>query len=617
MRNDMDDDWKESYVEDFQAMLFDASNHIRRREPDAKGFVEYFTQLAVDGFFQFFDHLHIEDDDDLRCTARLLAIQIWNATPLPSNQFRPLPVPVPGRNDPCLCGSGKKFKQCCARMGPDGMIDIPPEVMTALILETVKQSDLKQAWQYLSHPLLAHVAVSWLREDEDWAGRALMLLDPIFKQGDKYLDHRDEMALDAMFEICDLLDKPRKKTALLQRFMAHPDKILQVTALQRQCTVLGDKGLDDAAWACFQKAQRLDPDNPSLSHLELLLLMQQGKTEQMQQRGNYWLKRLEKMNLDGELDALIELIGQMISDTPAALAPLLDQLHPGAGRLIDWLQRAMKAPPGPFEKIEYDDDLGLIKPGNKAKATLLKQWNHLMSDENMWKHPDKWLVLLEKHPELAGSIVVIDDLIQSVYQLEIPNPLMLFEPLIKLAMLQVKFLLPKEPKLPFEWVVMENRPALRVLGFLAETMDELDDPQTALEIRQWLLRLNPGDNQGMRSDVVNDYLRAGRNREAAELCSHYPEDFDVSVNFGYALALFRLGEREAADKRLIRAMNKSPRIADAVLRKRMKKPDDMFHGYFRMGGEYEAWLYHEDARDLWQDTPDALRWLKQTAKTLK
>jgi hypothetical protein len=22
-------------------------------------------------------------------------------------------MPLPGRNDPCLCGSGKKFKRCC------------------------------------------------------------------------------------------------------------------------------------------------------------------------------------------------------------------------------------------------------------------------------------------------------------------------------------------------------------------------------------------------------------------------------------------------------------------------------------------------------------------------
>ncbi|WP_262495735.1 SEC-C metal-binding domain-containing protein [Paenibacillus sp. B2(2019)] len=28
-------------------------------------------------------------------------------------EFRKSAKPLPGRNDPCLCGSGKKFKSCC------------------------------------------------------------------------------------------------------------------------------------------------------------------------------------------------------------------------------------------------------------------------------------------------------------------------------------------------------------------------------------------------------------------------------------------------------------------------------------------------------------------------
>jgi uncharacterized protein YecA (UPF0149 family) len=41
---------------------------------------------------------------------------------LPTEDEKPLPPPVdpivneksePGRNDPCPCGSGKKYKQCC------------------------------------------------------------------------------------------------------------------------------------------------------------------------------------------------------------------------------------------------------------------------------------------------------------------------------------------------------------------------------------------------------------------------------------------------------------------------------------------------------------------------
>lgn len=42
---------------------------------------------------------------------------------LPGEDEDPLPPPVapieskaaPGRNDPCPCGSGKKYKQCCGK----------------------------------------------------------------------------------------------------------------------------------------------------------------------------------------------------------------------------------------------------------------------------------------------------------------------------------------------------------------------------------------------------------------------------------------------------------------------------------------------------------------------
>jgi uncharacterized protein YecA (UPF0149 family) len=42
---------------------------------------------------------------------------------LPGDDEEPLPPPVepiqsaetPGRNEPCPCGSGKKYKQCCAK----------------------------------------------------------------------------------------------------------------------------------------------------------------------------------------------------------------------------------------------------------------------------------------------------------------------------------------------------------------------------------------------------------------------------------------------------------------------------------------------------------------------
>jgi len=615
MMDDMDNELSEAFIDDFQDMLREAANHIRNSDPDAQRFIELFTFLAADGFFPFFDHLNADDHDALRCLARLFAIQIWNVTPLPSNHFRPLPLPEPKRNDPCLCGSGRKFKQCCARLDREGMPDIPHELMVAMMLEVVTQTELKQAWQHLSHQALGIIASSWMREDEAMANRALMMLDPVFNQEDKHLDHRDEMVLDAMFELCDLLDKPRKKSALIKRFMAHPNKTLQATALHRQCTILGDQGKDDEAWACFQKAQRLDPNNPSLSHLEILLLMQQGKIEQMQQRGRYWIKRLGSMNRNGELDALIEVISAMISDAPAAMGELIERDTPGAARLIAWLQRAIQTPPPLINKVSVYDDASVIEPKNKQAATLEHDWLELMMCcDDPWERPKVWLSMLEAHPELGGSTMVIDDLIQVTSELDTPNPLLTFEPLLKLAMLQIKSLLPQKPNAALQWGFMQNRPALRVIGFLVDCMNQLGDHKTALEMMEWLLKLNPNDNQGYRSEVVNAYLRRNRNCDAISLCEHYPEDCDVSICFGHALALFRQDERIQADKRLSGAIKQSPKVAKALLQKTMQEPKGLNPGLVSYGGDDEAWYYRGDARDLWVSTPGAMVWLKQCLK---
>lgn len=53
------------------------------------------------------------DPQDFSRMVTGLGRAIWNAIPLPGNNFRPSPLPEPGRNHPCPCGSGRKYKLCC------------------------------------------------------------------------------------------------------------------------------------------------------------------------------------------------------------------------------------------------------------------------------------------------------------------------------------------------------------------------------------------------------------------------------------------------------------------------------------------------------------------------
>lgn len=45
-----------------------------------------------------------------------IAQKIWISVPLSSKHFKPGAWPLPKRNEPCMCGSGRKYKQCCAHV---------------------------------------------------------------------------------------------------------------------------------------------------------------------------------------------------------------------------------------------------------------------------------------------------------------------------------------------------------------------------------------------------------------------------------------------------------------------------------------------------------------------
>ena len=58
------------------------------------------------------------DEEMQRAFAASLGRPLWNAMPLPRRGFRTESIPEPGRNEPCPCGSGRKFKHCHGALQP-------------------------------------------------------------------------------------------------------------------------------------------------------------------------------------------------------------------------------------------------------------------------------------------------------------------------------------------------------------------------------------------------------------------------------------------------------------------------------------------------------------------
>jgi tetratricopeptide (TPR) repeat protein len=158
------------------------------------------------------------------------------------------------------------------------------------------------------------------------------------------------------------------------------------------------------------------------------------------------------------------------------------------------------------------------------------------------------------------------------------------------------------------WGLLETRPYMRAREGLAESLVERGRPAEAAEHFQELLRLNPGDNQGVRYTLVNLLISLSRDAEALELIDRYREG-SALMEFPRALLCFRReGDSLEARRALKRALKANRFVPGMLLRDRGLPFSD---GTYSFGSEEEADLYFDLARETWAGTPGALDWLRK------
>jgi tetratricopeptide (TPR) repeat protein len=172
----------------------------------------------------------------------------------------------------------------------------------------------------------------------------------------------------------------------------------------------------------------------------------------------------------------------------------------------------------------------------------------------------------------------------------------------------------ENPQLHWGWT--ENRPALRSLVRLVYVELDKGNDDAAAAMAQTVLSLNPYDNHGLRTLVINEFLRDGDNERALELARQYPGDLHPELAYGEALALFRLERYGEAQEALDRALDSLPKVPRFLTAERVRKPKFDPIGV-RIGGDDQAWLYREEMRDVWDATSDALEWLRKASKRRK
>jgi tetratricopeptide (TPR) repeat protein len=634
----------------------------------------------------------VMDPEMLRALGVTLASMIWNSTPLPSNHFKPRPLPRPGRNDPCPCGSGRKYKQCCA--GMPAMPTLSVDDIWAILFEKLDKETAARAIRENQVPVyaLGMIALDYLEASQP--KKAVTLLAPLFDGNIRKTGDDAEYALTLLCNALDDLGHRKKKIALLQKIIdTVPRSPLRSGAWQRLATIRIDNGDVDGAWEAFQHGQRDDPDSTGLGLLEVQILNAQGHNEKAGQRADFWVRQMRRAGMTDDDPPLAFMI-EVARDPMGAFTDFGLESVENAGLLLkQWLESVQGRPvpeytigeemlsagPGGDDGMsalrkqlssygmdeeqirqalddlqnELDDtggdEEGDLEEGDFLSAPAMKslqpppgldklelEWHGIFplekpfsvhetptGDDDPWGilEEEAWAGWLQDHPAAFDSLDILDDLTTAL----------MLHPQFGAAWLNETLLLPLlhrseaitekalaaagSPQL--HWVMPDNRPALRSLARLVNVSFFMeDDQEEGLRRARRLISLNPNDNHGFRTMVMNRLITMGMDEEALQLAGNYPGDMNPEVTFGKILALYRLGRKKEALEELGHALESLGKIPRYLTAKRVRKPKlhpDAIH----LGGDDQAWLYREAMRDVWLQTHGALEWLKTAVKALQ
>jgi len=161
------------------------------------------------------------------------------------------------------------------------------------------------------------------------------------------------------------------------------------------------------------------------------------------------------------------------------------------------------------------------------------------------------------------------------------------------------------------WSILETRPYMRARLGLAQCLWSLRRRDEAVDHCREMLRLNPGDNQGVRY-VLSCYLCAlHRDEDWQQLVSQYPEDATAEWHFGRALLGYRRdGDTDQSRSLLQAAHAANPYVADYLVGNAALP--DASPRYVELGTASEAHSYVGAFLPGWRNSPGAVAWVRKT-----
>jgi tetratricopeptide (TPR) repeat protein len=187
----------------------------------------------------------------------------------------------------------------------------------------------------------------------------------------------------------------------------------------------------------------------------------------------------------------------------------------------------------------------------------------------------------------------------------------------ELALAAARLLWPDmEQKPSIEWGQIEHRPFLRACHGLAIIQNDLGKVDDAIEKYRFLLRVNPSDNQGVRSLLFNAFIETGDYQLAEEIAEKHSDGRkSLSVYFRYGFVIidflkFKLGVCSRVDLQ--------DTLAQALMCNNFVPPlllgDVPLPGrpdYVSAGSMNEAASVVHSSKGSWERVAGILEWLRE------
>jgi hypothetical protein len=570
-----------------------------------------------------------EDPQLTRALAFAWARALWNGLPLNAAGHEPERMRDPADEECCPCGSTLPFARCCRRLPA-----IPPLTSTALwpfVLTNIQPAERARLLSGNRVPRTALIEFAAFLLDHDRRAEVISALEPRLGNPRRYHDEETAILLDLL---CDAYGTSeagtRHKLKLLHMTtrMA-PRSPLRSEAWQRLAMIHMDRHENERAWRAFHQARHDHPLAETLPVLEVELLVAERRLEVARQRAVFWAAALGRGGTppgDPRLEFLHRIAADPLNNGGAAAPDLADVSRP----LQEWLQSVSERSVPAYRPTLIGNSYFSLTPPN-CLARVERQWHRVFplqkpysiqdqpfDDNQVWCDAcvSRWCGFLCEHPESFDSLDILDDLATALARhpgAEARNvdELLLGPVLVRHETILVRAC-PMDARLELPWVIEANRPALRGLVRAFQWRIARHERGAAVATAERLVELSRDDPHGLRFLLVNEYLRNGCDAKALTLAERYPHDLAPETRFGAVLALVRLRRLPEAERALLQVRSDLPGAVEYLLPARVRRPP-LRQGTIAAGDDHRAWLYCDETRAVWQQTPGALEWLRAHA----